>query len=59
MTSALWPLRALPPGLVQLAVTTAAGAGIYGALALALDIAGARAIAARLRIRRVRSAPAE
>jgi O-antigen/teichoic acid export membrane protein len=59
MTTALWPLRALPPGIAQLSLTAAAGVGIYGALALAFDIAGARAIAARLRMRRVRSAPAE
>ena len=52
MTAALWPLRALPPGMAQLAVTTAAGVGIYGVLALIFDIAGARALAARLRTRR-------
>jgi O-antigen/teichoic acid export membrane protein len=59
MTAALWRLRALPPGLVQLTVTAAAGVGIYGALALAFDIAGARAMAARLRRHRFRSVPAE
>jgi O-antigen/teichoic acid export membrane protein len=52
MTAALWPLRALPPGIAQLTVTTAAGVGIYGVLALVFDIAGARALAARLRTRR-------
>jgi O-antigen/teichoic acid export membrane protein len=59
MTAALWPLRALPPGLVQLTVSAAAGVGIYGALALAFDIAGARALATRLRRHRFRSVPAE
>lgn len=59
MTAALWPLRALPTGIGQLALMAAAGGSIYAALALAFDIAGARTLAARLRRPALRSAPAE
>lgn len=59
MTAALWPLRALPPGIAQLTVTAGAGAALYGALALAFDLAGARSLVAGLRSRGLRSAPAE
>jgi O-antigen/teichoic acid export membrane protein len=53
MFLALMPLRGMTPGFVALVVQIAAGAAVYGALVLAFDIAGLRALAlAWLRARR-------
>ncbi len=46
MVAAGLPLRALPPGAPTLALQLAAGAGLYGALAFAFDIAGLRGVIA-------------
>jgi O-antigen/teichoic acid export membrane protein len=59
MAGALWPLRALHPGVGALATQVVLGAAVYAALALAFDIAGARALLAGLRRSRLRQAPAE
>lgn len=64
MCAALWPMRDWTPGFGALAVQVLTGAGVYGALALALDIGGlrspvlakAQAVSGRLGGRR---APAE
>lgn len=42
MCAALWPLRGLPPGAATLLAQIAVGVAVYGALALALDVAGLR-----------------
>ncbi|MEK4033363.1 lipopolysaccharide biosynthesis protein [Methylocystis sp. IM3] len=47
MLAAGLPLRALPPGASTLALQLVAGAGLYGALAFAFDIAGFRAMVKR------------
>ena len=50
MVAVVWPMRAWTPGVLSLAAQVIAGAGVYGALALALDVAGLRApVMARLR----------
>ena len=52
MVLALLPLRAaMAPGLLTLLVEGGAGAGLYAALALALDLCGVRGLlASRLRL---------
>lgn len=53
MLAAIWPLRALLTPLPGLFAMTALGAAVYGAVLLAGDVAGLRALAlARLRPRR-------
>lgn len=42
MCAALWPLRALAPGALALVTQMTVGAGVYGAVALAFDVAGLR-----------------
>ncbi len=42
MCLVLWPMRDWTPGFGVLAVQIVAGAGVYGALALALDVGGLR-----------------
>ncbi len=50
MCAALWMLRGLAPSLLTLTAQIATGVCVYGALAMALDVAGLRAPAlARLR----------
>ncbi|MDB5511677.1 MAG: teichoic acid transporter [Enterovirga sp.] len=49
MAGALWPLRDLAPPAVALPLLVAAGAVIYGGLAVLLDVAGARRLAAQMR----------
>ena len=50
MVGALWPMRSWAPGVVTLATQIIVGAGVFGALALLLDIAGLRApVVARIR----------
>lgn len=52
MLAAIWPLRALLPPLPGLLAMTVLGAAVYGAVLLAGDVAGLRALAlARLRPR--------
>ena len=51
MVAAVWPLRHLASPAVTLAIQVALGAVVFGALALALDIAGGRGFASRLRPR--------
>ncbi len=48
------PLRALPPGALTLALQLAAGAGLYGALAFAFDVAGLRGLITQARASRRR-----
>jgi O-antigen/teichoic acid export membrane protein len=53
MAVAVWPLRAVGPAWASLLVGAAAGAGLYGTLILALDVAGLRGLVmARLRTRK-------
>jgi hypothetical protein len=53
MAVAVWPLRAVGPAWASLLVGAAAGAGVYGTLILALDVAGLRGLVmARLRTRK-------
>ena len=50
MVGALWPMRSWAPGVVTLATQIIVGAGVFGALALLLDIAGLRApVVAKIR----------
>ena len=42
MVGALWPMRSWAPGAVTLATQILVGAGVFGAMALTLDIAGLR-----------------
>jgi hypothetical protein len=53
MAGALWPMRVLTPSAATLALQVAAGGLVYAALAIALNIAGARSLlaAALARIR--------
>jgi hypothetical protein len=52
MALALWPLRALPPGALTLALQVAVGALVCGAVYWLTDFGGLRAVAlARLRPR--------
>ncbi|MFV0280461.1 MAG: lipopolysaccharide biosynthesis protein [Rhodoblastus sp.] len=43
MTAALWPMRSWTPGIPTLVTQIFVGAGVFGALALALDIGALRA----------------
>ena len=53
MAGAVWPVRNLDPAWASLLVGGALGAGLYGTLILALDVAGLRGLAmVRLRARR-------
>lgn len=45
MAAALMPTRALTPGVLTLILQIAAGAGVYGVLAVGFDIAGLRRLA--------------
>ncbi|MCB1544087.1 MAG: hypothetical protein KDJ30_07380, partial [Rhodoblastus sp.] len=50
MVGALWPMRSWAPGVVTLTTQIIVGAGVFGALALVLNIAGLRApVVARIR----------
>ena len=42
MFAALWPLRALQPGLLTLALQIGAGVAVYGTMTALFDIAGLR-----------------
>lgn len=48
MTLVLWPLRGASGAIPTLLVQVTLGIAVYGALALAFDIAGSRTVAARL-----------
>ncbi|MBV9076708.1 MAG: lipopolysaccharide biosynthesis protein [Methylobacteriaceae bacterium] len=43
MALVLWPVRTVAPGLTMLSVEVALGASVYGAIAVASDLAGLRA----------------
>lgn len=59
MTAALWPMRQWAPCATTLASQIVVGAGVYGALALALDVGGLRApLFAKLRALTQRAAAA-
>ena len=60
MVGALWPMRSWTPCAQTLATQIIVGAGVYGALALALDVGGLRApVLAKLRALTHRGRPAE
>ncbi|MGE3645812.1 MAG: lipopolysaccharide biosynthesis protein [Beijerinckiaceae bacterium] len=58
MTLCLYPMRAWPPGIATLAAQIFAGAAVFGAVALLLDLAGLRGAVLSLGRRRAES-PAE
>jgi O-antigen/teichoic acid export membrane protein len=58
MSLAVWPIRAMEPGLLTLVLSVAAGGSAFGAVALVADVAGLRAkLSARLRRRRAAAQP--
>ena len=56
MVVVVQPLRGMPPGMLALLLQASAGALVYGALVLAFDIAGARTLVERHRIKWSREA---